>query len=437
MVRIEQVYPEGIAAELGLQAGDCLRAINGAEVRDLIDLHLQEQQEQLLIEVRRQDGELWELEIEKDSDEPLGLEVEHPEPQQCGNQCVFCFVHQLPKGMRRSLYIKDEDYRFSYLYGAYITLGNITEEELARIEEQHLSPLYISVHATDEEIRCTLLGKRVPPIMPLLKRLISAGIELHTQVVLCPGINDGDCLEKTVDDLHRLGPQVVSLAIVPVGLTGHRQRLYPLRTLTAEEANRTLAAIHRLQKHYLSEQGCRFVFAADELYLQAQQPFPPLDDYEDLPQIENGVGLIPVFREEACLALETAEPLGLERVTLVTGSSFAPELERFAVQLSQKVEVELQVLAVSNQFFSGGVSVAGLITGSDILNQLSGADLGDGLLLPDVMFREGQEVLLDDVSREELEQKLGVRVLKTESSPWGVLDALDELDFALAEPGHD
>jgi len=437
MVRIEQVFPGGIAAELGLQAGDALKAINGEEVRDLIDLHLQEQLEQLLIEVCRQDGEVWELEIEKDAEEPLGLEVEHPEPQQCGNQCVFCFVHQLPKGMRRSLYIKDEDYRFSYLYGAYITLGNIGEPELERIEAQQLSPLYISVHATDEAIRCKLLGKQVPAILPLLQRLVAAGIELHTQVVLCPGINDGACLEKTVEDLHRLGPHLLSLAIVPVGLTGHRERLFPLRTLTAAEASAALDLVEKLQDKFLAENGQRFVFAADELYLQAQRAFPLLEAYEDLPQIENGVGLIPVFRDQAHQVLQAAEPLALGRVTLVTGDSFAPELTRFAQQLSEKLDVVLQVQTIENRFFSGAVSVAGLITGSDILTQLSETDLGEALLLPNVMFREGQEVLLDDVSREELSAQLGTRVLKVDSSPWGILDALDELDFLLADPGQE
>ncbi len=429
MVRIEQVDSGGIASELGIEPGDQLVALNGQPVRDLIDVQLVEQEEQLVLEVLRSDGEVWELDIEKDADEPLGFDVEHPEPQQCGNHCIFCFVHQLPRGMRRSLYVKDEDYRFSYLYGAYVTLGNIHEEELARITCQRLSPLYVSVHATDEEVRCRLLGKNVPPILPLLRRLAAAGIELHTQVVLCPGINDGACLEQTIRELYALGPQVATLAVVPVGLTGHRERLFPLRPLSREEAGTSLSLIHALQREFLAERGSRFVFAADELYLQAGEPFPGLETYEQLSQVENGVGLIPLFRDQAEQVLTVAEPIALDGVSLVTGISFAPELQRFTERLSQRTGVRLTVRAVENRFFSGAVSVAGLVTGGDILAQLAGEDLGDALLLPDVMFRDGEDVLLDDLPLQELERGLNVRVFKVDSSPWGILDTLEELVY--------
>jgi len=433
MVRVEQVVPGSIAEELGLEPGDQLEAINGQDLRDLIDLQLYERQEDLVLEVLRRDGEIWELELEKDADEPLGCEVEHPEPQQCGNHCIFCFVHQLPRGLRRSLYVKDEDYRFSFLYGAYITLSNLHEEELERIIAQRLSPLYISVHATDEVVRCHLLGREVPPILPQLRRLVAAGIELHTQVVLCPGVNDGDCLSRTVSDLHALGPGVVSLAIVPVGLTGHRDRLSPLRPLTRDEAQRTLALIHAFQEQFRADGRGRFVFAADELYLQAGEPFPLLDSYESLPQIENGVGLIPVFRNEARQVLAVAEPIALGAVTLVTGASFAPELTRFANELTVKTGVELHVAPIENRFFGGAVSVAGLVTGRDIAEQLADRVLGDAVLLPDVMFRDGADVLLDDLSLEELVGKLQTPIFKVDSSPWGILDTLEELVFVLAE----
>ena len=427
MVRIEQVYPGGIAEELGLEPGDELVSVNQHPVQDLIDLLLYESGEELDLEVRRRDGQIWALELEKDAAEPLGMELEHPEPEQCGNQCVFCFVHQLPKGMRRSLYIKDEDYRFSYLYGAYITLGNIGEPELARIEEQQLSPLYISVHATDEVVRCKLLGKLVPPIMPILRRMIAAGIQLHTQIVLCPEINDGECLEKTIKDLAELGSGVLSLAVVPVGLTAHRERLYPLRSLSVAEARDALTVVERFQERFLVEMERRFVFAADELYLQAGRSFPALEGYEDLPQIENGVGLVPAFREEARQVLNVAEPLPLKRVSLVTGESFATELQHFADNLAEKTGVDLQVCVVKNRFFGGAVSVAGLLTGNDIVETLAGEELGQGVLLPDVMFREGQDVFLDELSLAELQLRLKVAVHKVNSSPWGILDALEDL----------
>jgi len=433
MVRIEQVYPGGIAAELGLAAGDALVAVNGQPVRDLIDVQLCEREEHFVLDVLRADGEAWELDIEKDAEEPLGCEVEHPEPLQCGNHCIFCFVHQLPRGMRRSLYVKDEDYRFSYLYGAYVTLANIREEELERIIQQQLSPLYVSVHASDAAVRSQLLGKDAPPVLPLLQRLASAGIEVHTQVVLCPGVNDGDCLDRTIRDLYALGPQIATLAVVPVGLTGHRERLFPLRPLTSDEAARTLETIHAFQERFLVERGSRFVFAADELYLQADQPLPPLESYEQLSQVENGVGLIPLFRDQADQVLAVAEPIALASATLVTGVSFAPELERFAARLSARTGVKLSVRAVENRFFSGAVSVAGLVTGADILAQLAGAPLGDAVLLPDVMFRDGEDVLLDDLPLAELERRLGVRTFKVDSSPWGILDTLEELVYRLDE----
>jgi len=433
MVRVEQVVPGSIAEELGLEAGDRLQSISGREVRDLVDLQLYERQEELVLEVLRRDGEIWELELEKDADEPLGCEVEHPEPQQCGNHCIFCFVHQLPRGMRRSLYVKDEDYRFSFLYGAYITLSNLREDEFERIIEQQLSPLYVSVHATDETVRCHLLGRQVVPILPQLRRLVAAGIELHTQVVLCPGVNDGDTLARTVSDLHDLAPGIVSLAVVPVGLTGHRDRLSPLRPLTRDEAQRALAMIHDFQQEFCCDGHSRFVFAADELYLQAGEPFPSLDSYEALPQIENGVGLIPLFRNEARQALAVAEPIALGAVTLVTGVSFAPELSHFASELERKTGVVLRVAPIENRFFGGAVSVAGLVTGRDIVTQLVGRDLGDAVLLPDVMFRDGADMLLDDLSLESLVEQLQTPVFKVDSSPWGILDTLEELVFVLAK----
>ncbi len=297
MVRITEVAPEGIGAELELAAGDVILAINGSPVRDLIDFHLLSQDAELLIEIRKPGDEIWDLHVEKDPGEDLGLQVEHPEPTQCGNNCIFCFVHQLPRGMRSTLYIKDEDYRYSFLYGAYVTLTNIEESEIERIIEQRLSPLYVSVHATDDQLREKMLGSQAPSIMALLRRLVEAGIEIHTQIVLCPGVNDGAALEKSIEDLHALYPGVASLAVVPVGLTGYRERLPQLRIPTPEEARSVLTTIEAYQNKFLSASRSRFVFAADEFYLKAEKDFPPLQDYEELAQIENGVGLIPLFRD--------------------------------------------------------------------------------------------------------------------------------------------
>lgn len=427
MIKIESVDPGSYAAELALQTGDRLIAINNKPIDDLIDYYLAVESQQLTLEILRQDDELWELRLEKEPSEDIGLELEHPQPKQCGNNCLFCFVHQLPKGLRRTLYIKDEDYRFSYLYGSYITLSNLQEADFERIIEQQLSPLYISVHATDNRVREKLLGNPAPEILPLLKRLTSAGIELHCQVVLCPEHNDGEILRQTIEDLAALYPQVLSLAVVPVGLTEHRQKLPDMHKLSQHEAAAALQIIHVFQQNCLTKLGSRFVFAADEIYLQAGHEFPDLDDYEELAQLENGVGLIPQFRQQGAEVLLEAETLELQRVVLVTGSSFADELQLFAQRMSLRTGVELQVVSIENQLFGAQVTVTGLLSGAALLQQLQDLDLGDGVLLPEVMLKEGEQLLLDDISVDELCEKLKVPILPIESSPWGILDGLESL----------
>jgi len=427
MLRIESVAPGSYAADFGLDPGDRLLTINQQEVNDLVDYHHLLEAENLLLEVLRRDDEVWELEIEKAPQEDLGLQLEHPEPNQCGNKCLFCFVHQLPKGMRRSLYIKDEDYRFSYLYGSYITLSNLQEKDFQRIIDQQLSPLYISVHATDEQLRNRLLGREVPPVLPLLKRLVDAGIELHCQIVVCSGINDGAALDKSISDLVALYPQVASLAVVPVGLTKHREHLPSIRKMTTTEAQQLLYQIEEHQQRYLESKGARFVFAADEIYLQAGTAIPELAFYEELSQLENGVGLVAQFRQQAAEVLLDVEPLDLGKVSLVTGFSAATELQNFVEGLAIRTGVELPVWVVKNNFFGSDVTVTGLLTGADLFAQLSGQDLGQGLLLPDVMLKEGEELFLDDMSVEQLSDKLGVPIVVIETSPWGILEGLEEL----------
>lgn len=427
MVKINDIEPGSIGEDLKLSPGDSILTINGTTVHDLIDYQLLVADENVLVEILRHDGERWDLEIEKDADDLMGLELEHPEPTQCGNNCIFCFVHQLPKGMRRTLYVKDEDYRFSFLYGSYVTLTNIGEEEVRRILDQRLSPLYVSVHATDEDVRTRMLGREGLPILELLKRLCAGGIEVHAQIVLCPGVNDGQQMERTIRDLHALRPGLRSLAVVPVGLTGYREKLPDLRVPTAGEAGETLEQIHCLQREFAQKDGSCFVFAADEFYLKAARSFPPLNDYEDLSQLENGVGLIPLFRMEAQEALKEATTLKIPPVTLVTGEAPAGELADFASRLSQQTGASLFVQPVRNDFFGGKVSVTGLLTGKDLIAQLKGTVQGEVVLLPEVMLKEGEELLLDDVSIEELEQALGLPVIVVESSPWGILYTLQTL----------
>ncbi len=436
MLEILAVESGSIADELGVRPGDVLLAVNGETVIDLIDYLVEESTECLHLVMERAGGELWELDIEHDSDEPLGLGLPHPEPGQCGNNCLFCFVHQLPRGMRRSLYVKDEDYRFSYLYGAYVTLTNLAEDDLQRIIRKQLSPLYVSVHAADNRLRQQLLGQRAQDVMPLLHRLVAGGIEIHTQVVVCPGINDGEQLALTCRELAALAPGVKSLAIVPVGLTGHRQHLPELRTHTPREAAELVNWIETQQTELLQQLGTRFIFAADELYLKAEKDLPALADYEDLAQLENGIGLVSQFRSQAAEVLDLAGPLRLPPISLVTGVSAASELNAFAEELAGKCGLDLRVHVIENRFFSGYVTVTGLLTGQDILEQLAPDLLGDILMVPDVMLREGHDLFLDDVRISDLSERLQVQVEVVPSDPWGIWDMLDTLTMEYG-PGFD
>ncbi|MCF6265663.1 MAG: DUF512 domain-containing protein [Desulfuromusa sp.] len=427
MLRVESVAPGSYAAEFGLLAGDRLLSINGHEIVDLIDYYLHSETDHLVLVVLRKDDELWELDLKKEPLEDFGLVFESSRPRQCGNQCLFCFVHQLPKGLRDTLYIKDEDYRFSYLYGSYITLTNLDETDLQRIIRDKLSPLYISVHATDNALREKLLSTRVPDILPLLKRLTSAGIELHCQVVLCPGVNDGVALQQTIEDLSNLYPHVASLAVVPVGLTQYRARLPKLKKMLPQDAISCLELIHQYQQQYLVQYGSRFVFPADEFYLLARQGVPAYTDYENFTQIENGVGMVAQFRQQSVEVLLETELLELDKITLVTGCLFFAELVKFTEQLSLKTRVTLDVLAIKNDFFGADITVTGLITGTDLLEQLQGLTLGDGVLIPDVVLKDGGQLFLDDVNIEEIGSALQIPVVVVESSPWGILDGLESL----------
>jgi putative radical SAM enzyme (TIGR03279 family) len=431
MLEILSVEADSIAEELGIQAGDSLVAVNGEPVNDLVDYLIEEPKESLHVALKRASGDLWALDVEHDSEEPLGLVLPHPEPKQCGNNCIFCFVHQLPRGMRRSLYVKDEDYRFSFLYGAYVTLTNLAEEDLQRILNKKLSPLYVSVHAADHMLRQKLLGNPAPDVMPILQQLVAGGIEVHTQVVVCPQINDGEQLAQTCRELVALAPGVKSLAVVPVGLTGHRQRLPELRPHTSQEALELVEWVEATQEKLLERLGTRFIFAADELYLKAEKDFPSLSVYEELSQVENGVGLIPQFRSQADEVLDIAEPLDLPPISMVTGVSAADDIKAFAQRLADKCGLDLRVHVIENNFFSGHVTVTGLLTGQDLLAQLAEQDLGDILMIPDVMLREGEEVFLDDVSIDNLVERFGKPVEVVAADPWGLWDMLDTLSMEL------
>lgn len=422
---IDHIVAGSIAEELELERGDRLVAVNGHPLRDVIDYNYYASEEELVLEVLKASGELWEVEMERDDGEPLGFVFAPPEPAHCGNKCVFCFVHQLPRGLRKPLYVKDEDYRLSFLYGNYVTLSNIGRDDIDRIVEQRLSPLYVSVHATSPSVREKLLGKKgIIPILDIMNELAKARITMHTQVVLCPGLNDGEVLQRTVADLVSLHPWVASLAIVPVGLTAHRKGLSPLEPVTAPYAREFVRTWQQEAERIRRECGEPFLFLADEFFIKAGEPFPPLESYGEFPQIENGVGMIPLFLDQASRVVRKARAMRPRTVTVVTGESPYRFLADFLGLLEVRTGARLVPVAVANRLFGESVTVTGLVAGRDIIEALKGRELGDAVFIPDVMLKEGEGVFLDDVSLSELREALGVRVEVVESTPDGIYQAL-------------
>jgi putative radical SAM enzyme (TIGR03279 family) len=428
-VRVLAVRPGGPAARAGLLPGDRLLRVNGHPLRDLIDFHTLAGQERLGIEVARGCGTHTVL-ITREWGRDLGLECEPPKPGEiatCANKCVFCFIHQLPKGLRKSLYVKDDDYRLSFLHGNYITLTDLPDGEVQRIIDQRLSPLYVSVHATDPDLRHFLLGRPrtlQAALLPRMQRLADAGIRMHAQIVLCPGLNDGAQLERTVRDLGALHPAVTSVAVVPVGLTRHREGLPPLRAVTPDGARGVVDAVHGWQAECLTRLGTRLVYAADELYLLGGVPIPPAAAYEGFPVLEDGIGLVRRFEDAFLRWTRRRSPTRPMRVaTVVTGELFAPILQRFLSGL-ERPGVAVEVVAVPNDFFGHGITVAGLLTGQDIARALTRRPAGDVLLVPRVALQETAGVFLDDVSPADLGRHLGVPVETPEATAEGLLDAL-------------
>ena len=430
-VVVAAVRAETPAAAAGLRAGDRILAINGRRLRDAIDFQFHAAEDRLALAVER-DGAPRALTVRRRGPE-LGLELEPPRPAEiatCANKCVFCFIHQLPKGMRRSLYVKDDDFRLSFLHGNYITLTDLGEADLARIVEQRLSPLYVSVHATDPALRWRLLGRTgvSAEILPRLERLAKAGIRMHAQIVLCPGLNDGAHLERTVSELAPLHPQVATTAVVPVGLTRHRERLPELRRLAPEEARALVAALEGWQARFLSTLGSRFVFLADEIYLLAEHPLPPAPAYEGFPVVEDGIGLVRRFEDGFAHALARRRRRGPGRpVTLVTGEIFGPRLEALLAG-GALAGPRVRVAAVPNEHFGRAIGVAGLLTGRDIQRHLATLpDLGRAVLVPAVALRDVDGVFLDDVTPADLARDLGVPVRVVEPSPGALLEALRDV----------
>ncbi len=414
---IKSVKRGSPAKKAGLLPGDRVIGIGAGCARDTIDLMFYAEEEGTELAIQRGSREFT---VELPGENGFGLEFEPMTPMECGNRCVFCFVDQNPPGLRKSLYLKDEDFRLSFLHGSYVTLANLTMEDLQRIIRQRLSPLYVSVHATDTVVRMKLLGlKRPDRLIEQMKRLLAAGIQMHTQIVVCPGINDGAVLSRTINDLRRLSPNLLSAAVVPVGLTRHREGLTPLTPVDRGHARTTIGLVDSLHDRFRAESGFGFIYCADEWYLRAGLPVPETSYYDDFPQVENGVGMVRQFLSDAADAGKRLKRRHHRtgRFVLVTGVSMAPFIGDFARQVSAVPGIRARSVPVANRFYGETVTVSGLLAGCDIRDTLAGRINPDEtvVLPPNCLNTDG--VFLDDLTPEDLSRELGVPVIQGGDDP--------------------
>lgn len=419
---IRAVEPGSIAEELELASNDRLISINDQEIDDVFDYRYLLEDTVLQVLIEKESGELWELEIEKDEDEDLGIVFESglmDDYRSCRNNCIFCFVDQMPPGMRETLYFKDDDSRLSFLQGNYVTLTNMSDKDLDRIIRYRMEPINISIHTTNPQLRCQMLNNRFAgEALKKLERLYEAGIEMNGQIVLCKGYNDGEELDQTIKELSRYLPHMRSVSVVPVGLTKYRDGLSQLEAFTGEDARKVLDQIHGWQRKFYEEHGNHFIHAGDEWYILAGEEFPPAENYDGYLQLENGVGMVRLLMDEVEEELKALSGDDREaRLSIATGELAYPYLVELTKQVSGKFPgIHVEVYPVSNRFFGGYITVAGLLTGRDLAEGLAGKDLGERLLLPSVMFRNGEEVFLDDMTLQELSETLQVPITIVQSS---------------------
>ena len=426
---IRSVDPGSIGEALELEPGDLLLTIDGEEIEDIFDYEYKINSEAITVLVKKKNGEEWELEIENQY-EDLGLTFENglmSDYRSCRNKCIFCFIDQMPPGMRETLYFKDDDSRLSFLQGNYITLTNMKEHDVERIIQFKLAPINISVQTTNPELRCKMLNNRFAgEALKLIDRFYEAEIPMNGQIVLCKGINDGEELDRSIRDLSAYAPCMESVSVVPVGLSKYRDGLYPLEPFTKEDAGRTIDLIEGWQKKIYAEHGIHFIHASDEFYMLAERPLPEADRYDGYLQLENGVGMIRLLTEEVAEHLEGRTDDGKEEeISIATGLLAYPYIKGYAKQVAECCPGrKIHVYPIENRFFGTMITVAGLITGQDLIEQLKGKTLGSRLLLPCAMFRSGEEVFLDDVTRSEVQNALQVRVDIVKSSGHDLVEAL-------------
>ena len=436
---IQTVRQGSIAEELGIEPGDILLKINDNDIADIFDYQYFTQDEYIEVLIRKPNGEEWLLEIDKDYDEDLGVEFENglmDDYRSCRNKCIFCFIDQMPEGMRETLYFKDDDSRLSFLQGNYVTLTNMTDADMERIIRYHLSPINISFQTTNPELRCKMLNNRFAgEALACVDRLYEAGITMNGQIVLCKGINDGAELERSISDLTAYLPHLASVSVVPVGLTRYREGLFPLEPFEKEDAVQVLECIHRWQNKIYREHGVHFVHASDEWYLLAEQELPEKERYDGYLQLENGVGMLRLLMEEFQEAMSMLPPReGIqknvaEELSLVTGELAYPYIRKMAETIMECFpKLQIHVYAITNYFFGERITVSGLLTGQDIISQLQGKELGKRLLLPQNVLRSGEDYFLDDITVPEVEKALQVKVDIVKSSGHDFVNAIVKIN---------
>ena len=419
---INNVSEGSIAHEMGIEPGDYLISINGSEIEDVFDYRFLVDDEYIEMVIRKAGGEEWELEIEKGYDEEIGIEFENglmDEYRRCHNQCIFCFIDQMPKGMRETLYFKDDDSRLSFLQGNYVTLTNMSDHDVERIIRYRLEPINISFQTTNPELRCKMLNNRFAgEALEKARKFYEAGITMNGQIVLCKGVNDKEELERSLKDLSEYMPYLQSVSVVPVGLSKHREGLYPLESFTKEDAKEVLQCIHKWQKKMYEKYENHFVHAGDEWYILAEEDFPEEENYDGYLQYENGVGMVRYMMDTIKEDLKKCSGDGREKeLSVITGKLMQPFLEKMIMDINKKYpKVRVHLYGIRNDFFGKKITVAGLLTAQDIIAQVKGKPLGSVMLLPDCMLRSGESVFLDDVTVEEMENALQVKIDIVKSS---------------------
>ena len=443
-VLITQVEKKSLCDKHGLSPGDTLLSINGHEIADILDYQFYSCEKKLKLKMQNKKDKIYSIKLnKKDEYDDIGLGFQTylmDKKHSCKNKCIFCFVDQLPKGMRESLYFKDDDERLSFFFGNYITLTNLSQRDIERIIEMHISPIKISVHTMNPDLRVKMMkNKNAGDCLKIIKNLAEARIELNTQLVLCPGINDGEELKHSLSELAKLYPSVRSIASVPLGLTDHREGLQQLKGYTAETAGQTIDIIEEFANDFFNKHGTRLAFAADEFYIQAEREIPSYDFYEDFSQLENGVGMWALLKQEFydCLNKEDLKQLqNPVKITMATGVAAYPLINEFAQKLQENFKkLTIDVAEIKNDFFGHSITVAGLITGKDLTNQLKGKDLGDVLMIPCAMLKgsypqddSADNVFLDDMTLNEAQDILGVKIIPLQNDGYEIITKILEVE---------